>query len=303
MKKVINIVAISILIALTATSCKSPKVMSGNPILPDFQADPSAHVFGKKMWIYPSHDLAGSKGWDMLDWHAFSSSDLVHWKDNGVIFSLNDITWAKRWAWAPDCVQRNGKYYFYFPADDQIGVAVSDKPQGPFRDPLNKPLIARGESNTRVMDPCIFVDDDKQAYLYFGQDALRVVKLNDDMITRNGNIEKLDVKRFHEGIWMHKYNGRYYLSYPIYENGNASQLAYSVGNTPYGPFEYKGVIVDNKSRNIHHSIVEFNNQWYLFYHIQGPSAYERRVCAEFLEYNADGTIKPLEMTKTGIYKK
>jgi len=137
------------------------------PILPDFQADPSARVFDNQLWIYPSHDIAGSKGWDMVDWHAFSSDDLHTWKDQGVIFSLADLTWAKRYAWAPDAASRNGKYYFYFPADDQIGVAVSDRPQGPFKDALGRPLIDRGESGTRVMDPCIFVDDDGQAYLYF----------------------------------------------------------------------------------------------------------------------------------------
>lgn len=104
-----------------------------NPILPDFHADPSAHEWDGRMWIYPSHDIPGSTGWDMVDWHCFSSEDLVHWTDHGVIFSLKDVSWAEKWAWAPDCVRRNGLYYFYFPADDQIGVAVADRPEGPFR--------------------------------------------------------------------------------------------------------------------------------------------------------------------------
>ena len=91
-------------------------------ILPDFQADPSARVWNDVLWIYPSHDIAGSTGWDMVDWHAFSSTDLKHWTDHGVIFGLKDLTWARKWAWAPDCMRRNGKFYFYFPADDQIGV-------------------------------------------------------------------------------------------------------------------------------------------------------------------------------------
>ena len=149
-------------------------------ILPDFQADPSARVFNGRLYVYPSHDLAGNKGWDMVDWHAFSTDDMVHWKDHGVIFSLKDITWADKHAWAPDCIERNGKYYFYFPADDQIGVAVGDSPTGPFKDPLGKPLIARKEvAGISSFDPNIFIDDDGQAYLYFGNshDHVAVVKL------------------------------------------------------------------------------------------------------------------------------
>src|SRR5690348_7171890 len=102
-------------------------------VLPDFAADPSARVFHGRLYVYPSHDLAGSKDWDMFDWHVFSTDDMVHWKDHGVIFSLKDITWANQHAWAPDCIERNGKYYCYFPADDQIGVAVSGSPTGPFK--------------------------------------------------------------------------------------------------------------------------------------------------------------------------
>jgi arabinoxylan arabinofuranohydrolase len=280
--------------------CSAAAVSAQKPILPDFQADPSARVFGNHLWIYPSHDIAGSHGWDMTDWHAFSTTDLRTWTDHGVIFSLADITWAKQHAWAPDAAFRNGKYYFYFPADDQIGVAVADKPAGPFHDALGHPLIARDEAGTRAIDPCIFTDDDGQAYLYFGQNHLRVVKLKPDMITRDGDIRSLVATNFHEGIWVHKRNGIYYLSYPIFDGTNAGQLAYSMGTTPYGPFIYKGVIMDNHSRNIHHSIVEFKGKWYIFYHVQGPSPYERRVAAEFLHYNPDGTIQPIAMTTTGI---
>ena len=197
--------------ALTAlAACAlSATVPAQKPILPDFHADPSAHEWDGRFWIYPSHDLPGSRDWDMVDWHAFSSTDLVTWTDHGVIFCLKDIPWAKKWAWAPDAMQRNGKYYFYVTADDQIGVAVADRPEGPFRDALGKPLIARGESGTRVMDPAVFVDDDGQAYLYFGQNEARAVKLKDDMIARDGPIADVPLTNFHEGIWMHKRNGMY----------------------------------------------------------------------------------------------
>jgi beta-xylosidase len=190
--------------------------LAQHQILPDFEADPSARVFNGRLYVYPSHDRAGSKDWDMVDWHVFSTDDMIHFKDHGVIFSLNDITWAKRYAWAPDCIERNGKFYFYFPADDQIGVAISDSPTGPFKDALGKPLIARNEAGIRSIDPAVFIDDDGQAYLYFGNSSgrLGVVKLKSDMITRDGPIQVLDVPNYHEGIWVHKRNGLYYFSYP-----------------------------------------------------------------------------------------
>lgn len=269
-------------------------------VLPDFQADPSARVFGGRLYVYPSHDIAGSTGWDMVDWHVFSTDDMVHWTDHGVIFSLKDLTWAAKHAWAPDCIERNGKYYFYFPADYQIGVAISDSPTGPFKDALGKPLIGRDVvPGIGVFDPNIFIDDDGQAYLYFGNshDKLAVVKLKKDMITRDGPIQVLDVKNYHEGIWVHKRKGLYYLSYPSYVGDKiANLMEYSTAKGPLGPFEYKGVILDNRSRNVHGSIVEFKKKWWLFYHVQGPSPYERRVCAAPLHYAKDGSILPIKMT-------
>ncbi len=272
-------------------------------ILPDFHADPSAHLWEGKVWIYPSHDMAGSKFWDMVDWHCFSSDELVNWTDHGVILGLEDIRWADRYAWAPDCMKRNNHYYFYFPADDQIGVAISDSPSGPFKDALGKPLIERHEGNTRVIDPAIFIDDDSTAYLYFGQNALRVVRLKNDMITRDGEIIELEVTNFHEGAWMHKHRDLYYLTYPSYKGDKvANLLEYSIGDSPLGPFRYQGVFFDNDSRNVHHSIIQIGDKWYLFYHVQGPSPYERRVCLEYLRYRKDGTIEVIRMTKKGVGK-
>jgi len=154
-------------VALAITFGRIP-LLAQHQVLPDFQADPSARVFNGRLYVYPSHDIAGSKDWDMVDWHVFSTDDMLHWKDHGVIFSLKDVKWATKHAWAPDCIQRNGKYYFYFPADDQIGVAVSNSPTGPFKDALGKPLIAANEAGIRSIDPNIFIDDDGQAWLYFG---------------------------------------------------------------------------------------------------------------------------------------
>lgn len=237
----------------------------------------------------------------MVDWHCFSSTDLEHWEDHGVIFSLDDIAWAERNAYAPDCMKRDGKYYLYFTADYNIGVAVSDSPSGPFKDALGEPLVRNGEGGTLAMDPCVFVDDDGQAYLYYGQFKLCVVKLKGNMVEKDGDVVALDVHRYCEGIWVHKHNGLYYFSYASALGDKvANLLEYSAAKSPLGPFDYKGIIIDNRSRNVQHSIVRFRSQWYLFYHVEGPSPYERRVCAEYLYYSDDGTIQPIEMTKEGV---
>lgn len=271
-----------------------------NPILPGFHADPSARVFAGKLYIYPSHDASGATNWQqMVDWHVFSSSDLTNWIDHGVAFSLKDIVWAQKEAWAADCIERNGKYYFYFTAGGQIGVAVSDSPTGPFKDALGEPLVKKGEAGIRYMiDPCLYLDDDGQAYLYVGGGRqLGMVKLKADMITRDGPIQILDMPKFYEGVWVHKRNGIYYASYPTRPpKGNANLMVYSTARTPAGPWKFQGELLDNRSGNVHGSITEFKSQWYLFYHVAGPSTWERRVCVEPLFYNENGTIKPMLMT-------
>ena len=273
-------------------------------ILPDFYADPAVRVFNKKIYIYPTHDIPGSNGFNKpSDWHSFSSKNLKDWKDDGVIFSLKDISWADKKAYAADCIKYNGKYYFYFTANYQIGVAVSKYPDKGFKDALGKPMIETNAAGTKVMDPCIFLDDDGERYLYFGQNKLCVVKLKKNMIEMDGAIKVLSVTNFHEGIWVHKKDSLYYLSYPS-EKGDkiANLLEYSVSKSPEGPFEYKGIIMDNRSRNIHHAIVKVLNKWYIFYHVQTALPYQRRVCMEYIEYNEDGTIKPILMTQTGVDK-
>ncbi|MCB1129482.1 MAG: family 43 glycosylhydrolase [Verrucomicrobiae bacterium] len=282
--------------------CASP-LFGQKPILPDFHADPSARVFGDKLYIYPSHDAKGARNWKgMVDWPVFSTDDLNKWTDHGIIFSLKDISWAKEEAWAPDCIERNGKYYFYFPAGNQIGVAVSDSPTGPFKDALGHPLVKSKEAGIHYMiDPNIFIDDDGQAYLYVGgARQLGVVKLKEDMITRDGPLERVQMPEFYEGVWVHKRNGIYYASYPTRPTDKdhlANRMVYSMAKSPLGPWEFKGEIIDNKSPNVHGSIAEFKGKWYLFYHVAGPSKWERRVCMEPLSYNANGTIKPIRMSK------
>src|SRR5260370_29607631 len=157
---ILILIAASVSMAQTNSALRKPDsglMAAKHQILPDFEADPSARVIHGLLYVYPSHDVAGSKDWDMIDWHVFSTVDMGHWKDHGGIFSLKDIRWADKHAWAPDCIERNGKYYFYFPADDQIGVAVSDSPTGPFKDALGKPLVDSMEPEpTFVLSTQIF---------------------------------------------------------------------------------------------------------------------------------------------------
>jgi beta-xylosidase len=281
-----------------------------------YTADPSARVFNDTLYLFPSHDGDTATWFNMVDWHVFSTTNMKDWQDHGVAFSLSDTKWAKRYAWAPDCTRKNGKYYFYYPTDqDYIGVALSDKPSGPFRDPLGKPLITRQTrgviANRDLIDPCIFVDDDGSAYLLFGQNAVNIVRLNPDMISFNDTVRQLQgANHFFEAVWMHKYNGKYYLSY-----SGDGKIMYGIGDSPYGPFKYKGVILDSmNSVTNHHSIVQYKGRWYLFYHNADrffhdqPAAkpddgirwFRRSVCVDYLHYNPDGTIQKVIPTSTGV---
>jgi beta-xylosidase len=288
-----------------------------NPIITNiYTADPTARVFNDTLFLYPSHDLDTATWFSMNDWHVFSTTDMRHWTDHGVALSLSDLSWAKVWAWAPDCQYKNGKYYFYYPTDqDYIGVAVGNHPAGPFKDPIGKPLITRntpGVKATRdLIDPCIFLDDNGQSYLFFGQNDVNVVRLNDDMVSFNDSamiVQGTDY--FFEAVWVHKRNGVYYISY-----SGKGKILYGMSDNPLGPYTYKGEIIDTvNSGTNHHSIVEYKGDWYLFYHNaelsmkkiknetekQKYSQFRRSVCVEYLYYNEDGTIRKVVQTKTGV---
>jgi arabinoxylan arabinofuranohydrolase len=280
-----------------AAPATAPSTAPRQPVLPEFQADPSARAFGDKLYIYASHDLAGNRSWDnMLDFHAFVSDDARTFTDLGQIFSVADLTWAKKQLWAPDCIERDGKYYLYFAAEAQIGVAVGDSPKGPFKDALGKPLLAKKTAGLFTIDPCAFIDDDGQAYLYFANAPAKVglVKLNRDMISIDGPVQVIPMPHYHEGVWVHKRAGVYYCSYPSTQGQKTpSLLEYSTASSPTGPFESRGIILDNRSRNVHGSIVHFKDNDYVVYHIQGPSPYERRTYIDPITYNADGSIQPI----------
>jgi beta-xylosidase len=298
---------------------------SQNPIVKHiYTADPAAHAFNDTLFVYTSHDEDTATWFNMKDWHVFSTTDMQNWTDHGLVLSLSDLSWAKRFAWAPDCAHANGKYYFYFPVETAaIGVAVSSRPQGKFKDALNKPLITRQTPGVvckgYLIDPTVFIDDDSSAYLLFGMNDLNIVKLNKDMISFSDTVRQIKgAEAFFEAVWMHKYKGRYYLSYSCqFDSTGAGKLLYAIADNPLGPYEYKGVLLDKmNSGTNHHSIVHYKGGWYLFYHNsdlyylhhseeipvvnwESKSPFRRSVCVDRLYYNEDGTIKKVIPTKTG----
>ena len=323
MKIIIAMRCFFFIAAITSTliSCRYGKTdeikfsYKGNPLVRHiYTADPSARVFNNRLYVYTSHDedtADAAQHFYMINWHVFSTSNLINWVDHGTIFSLDDISWADKQAWAPDCVERNGKYYFYYPVEQtMIGVAVSDSPSGLFKDPLGKPLINNLNDTIAVgrepIDPAVLIDDDKQAYMYFGCRNARVVKLKENMIELDGSIQTIVIKGneddtennggfYGEAPWVFKREGKYYF---VYSNGWAPQstIIYAVGNNPMGPFEYIGEVMSPVEAGTSHcSIVDFNNKWYIFYHNNSLSdnGKRRSVCFDEITFAPDGKINRL----------
>ena len=309
-----------------------PMMMSAqNPIIRDqFSADPTARVFNNKVYVYPSHDIVPPEGqrqdwFCMEDYHVFSSENLTDWTDHGVIVTQNKVPWVRPDSysmWAPDCVERNGKYYFYFPSAPKggmgfgVGVAIADSPEGPF--------VCESEPIKGIngIDPCVLLASDGNAYIFWGNG--RCAKLKDNMKELADDTPKEKVKwgerefemygvnclkglpsRQAEGPFAFEYNGNYYLTYP-YVRENTEVLGYAMSKNPMGPYEYKGLIMaehENGCWTNHHSIINYKGQWYLFYHHNDFSPRDdkrRSVCIEKLYFNADGTIKEVKPTMRGV---
>lgn len=321
-----------------------PSKFLTQPLIPGiYSADPSAHVFGGRIFIYPSHDIdAGVPADDlgshfaMRDYHVFSM-DSVDGRvtDHGVVLDIKDVPWAGRQMWAPDAAEKGGKYYFYFPAKDKqdvfrIGVAIGDKPSGPFK---ARPAPIDGSFS---IDPAVFKDTDGKHYMYFGgiwggqlqrwasgsykpedkypattEPALmpKMARLADDMVSfaeppkdviiQDENGKPLTYgdngRRFFEASWMHKYNGTYYFSY---STGDTHFIMYATGKSPYGPFTVRGKVLEPVlGWTNHHSIVEFKGKWYLFYHdsqASGGQTHLRNVKVTELRYRPDGSIETID---------
>jgi hypothetical protein len=311
-----------------------------------YTADPSAHVFGGRLYIYPSHDIdAGippddlGSHFGMRDYHVFSMArvgDVV--KDHGVALDIRNVPWAGRQMWAPDAAEKDGRYYLYFPAKDKqdvfrIGVAVGDKPEGPF---TARPSPIAGSYS---IDPAVFKDSDGEHFMYFGgiwggqlqrwasgsyqpgdvypakdQPALsaKVVRLGEDMVSFAGvprDVVLVDLKgqritagdngrRFFEAAWVHKYKETYYFSY---STGDTHFIMYATGTSPYGPFTVAGRVLEPVlGWTSHHSIVELGGRWYLFYHdsqLSGGQTHLRNIKVVELTHRADGSIATIDPYK------
>ena len=292
-----------------------------NPIIRDrFTADPAALVHGGRVYLYTGHDQATPQDpfFVMRDWRLYSSDDMVNWEYHGSPISVQTFSWAKGDAWASQVIERDGKFYFYSTVRHatipgfSIGVAVADRPTGPFRDARGSALITNDMTRGAIVngtemdwddiDPTVFVDDDGQAYLFWGNTKLRYAKLKSNMIELNGPIVDLELPKFTEAPWIHKYNGKYYLSYAY---GFPEQIAYATADRITGPYTFQGVINDvipNSPTN-HQSIIEFGGKWYFFYHtaaLPGGGEFRRSVSVERMFYNPDGTIRPITQARNGL---
>jgi len=278
-------------------------------VLPGVNADPHIAFFGDRCYLYPTTD--GSVGWRSTSFRTWSSSDLVNWKDEGVILDLpRDLEWADIHAWAPAAAKKDGKYYYYYSANKNIGVAAADKPEGPFTDPLGKPLVAATDyRGMQCIDPMVFVDSDGSAYLYWGQGRCKAVRLNDDMISFDASkVRDITPTGYNEGPFVHFRKGLYYLSWSEYDTRDPRySVAYGTSESPLGPFtKAKRNPILRQSGVVkgagHHSIgkVPGGDDWVIAYHrfrIPGGDGYNRETCLSPLQHADDGSILPVDVFK------
>ncbi|MDF7801638.1 family 43 glycosylhydrolase [Pontiellaceae bacterium B1224] len=299
-----------LLIALAIASVGSTQAAerAPNPFITHmFTADPSAHVWEDgRLYVYPSSDIKGKGYKDMDGYHVFSTDDMITWKDHGEILHSRDVEWGREqggWMWAPDCAYRDGTYYYYFPHPSgpkaktswKIGVATSTKPASDFK------VQGYIEGLQSLIDPCVFIDDDGQAYLYrAGPGAPHAVKLKENMMEIDGEeIEQIGLDGIREGPFVFKRNGIYYTIYPD-DFPKFNKMRYAMSDNPLGPWECKGVFLDSTDViTTHGSCVEYKGQWYLFYHngaLSGGKATNRSICFDKVFFNDDGTINKVEQT-------
>ncbi|MDP4183214.1 MAG: family 43 glycosylhydrolase [Bacillota bacterium] len=319
--KIFIIISIMLIMAFDITPC-----FADNPVIQNiYTADPAPMVYNGTVYLYVGHDedVGTDSKIIMKDWRCYSSVDMQNWTDHGVVLSVTSFKWAVQTqdANAGQVIYRNGKFYFYAPVQDTqnggiaIGVAVSNSPTGPFTDALGKPLVTFSMTNFsgyathgwRNLDPTVYIDDNGQAYLYWGNGGCYWAKLNSDMISLNGSVNYFQLTSaafgpsYTEGPWLYKRSGLYYLAFSA---GFPEAISYSTSASPTGPWTYRGVIMPVSSGNNgnHTGIIDYNGSSYIFYFkvgLPGGSNNRRSVCAEKFTYNADGTIPKVPMTTEG----
>ncbi len=290
------------------------RVTSKNPLITSiYTADPSAHVWEDgRIYIYASHDIDPARGCDLMDqYHVFSSADMVNWVDEGEILGSTDVAWGRPeggFMWAPDCAYKNGNYYFYYPHPSEsnwnhswkIGVATSQQPASGF---VDQGYIS-GLGGFALIDPCVLVDDDDRAYIYYGGGSVCMGgELNEDMMSLKTEMrDMIGLEDFHEAAWIFKRRGIYYLTYADNLEGN-NCMRYATSENPLGPWAYRGIFLEPTGcSTTHGSVTEYKGQWYLFYHNQAISGEGnlRSVCIDYLYFNEDGTIQTVVQTLEGV---
>ena len=323
MKKVISAV-LALAMSVTSMCYSVPETAKAeNPIVQtSFTPDPAPVVFGDELYVFTGCDRDGQNGnYIMTGWQAFSTKDMKNWTDHGKFLNDNGFSWcSKNNAWASQCIERNGKYYFYFTTTTNgraIGVGVADKPEGPYKDVLGKPLCG---PNWDYIDPTVMIDDDGQAWLMFGNPKCYYVKLKEDMITLDGPIKSFDMTKdafgvgkqdpqrtgtaYGEGPWICKHDNLYYLVYAsFYQNQGGESICYSYGPSVTGPWKFGGQITpESNCFTTHGGIIDYKGHSYLFYHkngLKGGGTFNRSAAVEEFTFNSDGTIPMVKPTNNG----
>ncbi|TRX37791.1 family 43 glycosylhydrolase [Flavobacterium restrictum] len=301
----------------SAKDKKATTTAINNPIIKDkYTGDPAALVYKDKVYLYAGHDEAPNdfNFYKMNEWLVYSTSDMVHWQEHPVPLKVTDFTWATSDAWASQVIERNGKFYWYVTVSHgaingkAIGVGVSDSPTGPFKDALGKALVTNDmTTQTKIdwddIDPTVMIDDDGQAYIFWGNSVCHYAKLKANMTELDGEIQTITLPNYTEAPWIHKHNNWYYLSY-AYQF--PEKIAYAMSKSINGPWEYKGILNElaGNSNTNHQAIIDFKGKSYFIYHNGATQpnggSFRRSVCVDRLFYNKDGTMKRVIMTTEGI---
>ncbi|MBC6491427.1 glycoside hydrolase family 43 protein [Flavihumibacter stibioxidans] len=291
--------------------------IKGNPIITHkYTADPAAMVHQGTVYLYAGHDEAPPRkeGYVMNEWLCFSSTDMVNWKEHPVPLKAKDFSWAKGDAWASQVIERNGKFYWYVAVEHgsipgkSIGVAVADRPEGPFKDALGRALVTNDMTKATGIswddiDPSVIIDKNGQAYLFWGNTKCYYARLKPNMTELDGPIQTIDLPFFTEAPWIHYRNGWYYLSY-AYQF--PEKIAYAMSRSIHGPWEFRGILneIAGNSNTNHQAIIDFKGHSYFVYHngsipTEGGS-FRRSVCIDRLYYEPDGRMRRVVMTTEGI---
>ena len=321
MKKTLkHLLCAAAVIAAAAGTWAADKTTSGNPVFPGWYADPEAIIYGDTYWVYPTYSYPFD---EQTFFDCFSSKDLVNWTKHEKILTNEEVKWARRAMWAPSVIQHNGKYYFFFAANDVhegeiggIGVAAADKPEGPYKDLLGKPLIGHIINGAQPIDQFVYKDTDGQIYMYYGGwRHCNVVRLNDKMTGllpfKDGSFYKeITPEKYVEGPMIFKRNGKYYFMWS--EGGWTGPdycVAYAIADNPMGPFKRIEKILQ-RDENVgtgagHHSVLNIpgTNDWYIVYHrhpLNDRNGNHRYTCIEKMEFDEQGHIKPVKITLEGV---